>query len=78
MRYLLCPHLSFFLPYPPLPSPPQEAPSVEVPNSQDAVTLIPADMDSQVESFGEEEKVRAEREEEWEGVGREGNGALIG
>lgn len=59
--------------------PPQEVPSVEVPNSQDAVTLIPADMDTQVESLGEEEKVRAERREEgWEGVGREGNGALIG
>ena len=42
------------------------------------MTLIPADMDSQVESLGEEEKVRVEEGEGWEGVRREGNGALIG
>ena len=43
------------------------------------MTLIPADMDSQVESLGEEEeKVRTERKRGWEGVRREGNGALIG
>ena len=79
-------------PPPPLPClfppsltlPPQEAPSVEVPNSQDAVTLIPADMDSQVqvESLGEEEKkVRAERERGWKGrewsTGRVGSKSLV-
>ena len=83
MRYLLPPPLPCLFP-PSLTLPPQEAPSVEVPNSQDAVTLIPADMDSQVqvESLGEEEKkVRAERERGWKGrewsTGRVGSKSLV-
>ena len=47
------------------------------------MTLIPADMDSQVqvESLGEEEKVRAERERGWKGrewsTGRVGSKSLV-